>query len=272
MGTDPTTHATQFDRSTEVVDDISSTETRLLTPNGLSFRPRTYYLPEVKRTLDDYYRQWKQDLPEPEYQALSLWYGRGFKAINEHLRNGVGEVPKVLQASVDALTHAINLAPSIPTVITELFRGESHELLSIEEAKRRCEGGTVTKLSNSFLATSIYENEAFNFARDYHASGFTEGGLMIPIGALQKPVEQQIIYQYILPEDRTELKAAWIGQTIGEMLFQPNTHGQWLQAEEVAYIPADDMEELLLGRRSNVDLATNAEYRLLVTIQLMPSY
>ena len=93
---------------------------------------------------------------------------------------------------------------------------------------------------------------------------------MIPIGALQKPIEQQIIYRYILPDDRTGINAAWVGQTIGEMLFLPNTQGRWLDAERVAYVPADDMEELLLGRKSNVDLGTNADYRLFVTIELIP--
>ena len=252
------------------VDASCSVEKRLLAPNGFLYRPRTYYLPELKTTLNEAYSEWKHNLPEAEYQALLTWYSGGFKAINAQFRKDGAAAPEQLKESILALTRAINLAPAIPPVVTELFRGESHQLLTLEEAQRKCCAGFTTNLSESFLATSIFENEAFNFARDYHASGFTDCGLMIPIGALQKPVEQQIIYRYILPENRTGLRAAWIGQTIGEMLFLPNTYGQWLQAEQVAYIPADEMEDLMLGRRSESDLANNAEYRLLVTIQLLP--
>lgn len=271
MSPDPTTTTPHPKELSQPPHEARSEDMRLLTPEGFIFRPRTYHLPELKRALDDTYREWKDNLPESEYDALLAWYGRGFREINAQLRKGDAEATQQLQKRIVDLASAIRLAPSVPSIVSELFRGESHQLLTVEEAKRRCEERIITNLSQSFLATSIYENEAFNFARDYHASGYTESGLMIPIGALQKPVEQQVIYKYILPDDRTDLRAAWIGQPIGEMLFAPNTHGQWLNAEQVAYIPADDMESLLVDRKSSAEYASNSEKRLLVTIQLLPN-
>ncbi len=254
--------------------EADSIESKLITADGFPFRPRIYHLPELKKALNDYYGVWRQSLSESEHGAFSFWYGRGFKELNAHLRQSGGEVNTTQEQKeiVGSLVRAIKSAPPPPLALKEAFRGESHEHLTLEEAQQRCRMQYTASLSKSFLSASIYENEAFNFARDYHASGFTEGGLMIPLGALQKPIDQQIIYRYVLPNDRTGLAAAWVGQTIGEMLFLPDTKGRWLHAERVAYVPADDLEESLRGRMSNVELSANADYRLFVTIELMPNF
>lgn len=232
-----------------------------------------------KRDIQQHYQAWDFNLSPACDEAIRAWIGKDFKLIHAYHRkpDTLSPADRDRAATLSAhLQEAIAQAPPIPDSISEVFRGESHQSITVTQAQQWVrEGRTVTY--DSYLPTTLSENEAFNFARDYHhAVQLGDGPFFIPLAANAAPETQQVIYRIKLsPEQKPHLKAAYVGGSWTELLFPPKMTLRYTDAQEVLYLPAYDVR--IQNREADGKIIPHyenwggsPEKRLLITMEPVP--
>lgn len=230
--------------------------------SSLSFRARTLANIHTIRKLEEHYEEWRNTLPDDQEEAVCAWASARFRDMHASLRQSQDPPNAEIDKNIALIGAALQSAPALPRFLDRVYRGENHARLTLEQAIDLVREGAIRN-EKSFLPTTPTENDAFLFARDYHNSipVFGENSLPIPLACLAAPIEKQIIYQITLPIEQDWLKAAYLGNSVGEILFQDGLKLRYVDAQMVRYIPEEDFKWLKRGIPEQWDT------RLLVTLE-----
>jgi hypothetical protein len=220
---------------------LSPQATAIEPDKTLDFRSRSLADRSVLSALSEYYEEWANGLSEPQYTAIRNWGTPAFKDIHSALRAPPRQLSAEIEQEIKLLRSALECAPPLPISIQSVFRGENHKRLTLESALALVTRGDIRE-EESFLATTVTENDAFLFARDYHNSSpiLRDSFLAIPLGWRTPDEECQVIYEIRLPEDRSWFSAAYIGNSVGEVLFRDHLILRYVDAQIVRYVPEED--------------------------------